>query len=305
MNMENFDIDSLDPKTMRLVIAIDEEGSVSNGALRVDLSQSTASYRLNKLRQFARDPIFVRGSHGTEATVVGREIIATFAAVLSQLEGLSAATEFEPGTARRDFHIAAAAPEIEAIVVPLRRHLSHVAPDCRLIVHALNTRDLPGDLREKWDMAFLSEPGPSGVLKKTRLFTDRFVTFFDRSERGPPETLDAFCAADHAIAHLGSGYRTAVDRALRAQNRSRRVKLVVNNLESLAPLMRQSDLITTLPSRLAFGLMRDFDCMPCPVALDPIPFHAVWHLQRDGAASNRWLRAQLRVLMQARRSGKA
>ncbi len=301
MIMENFDTNELDARTMRLAVDVAATGSVSAAALRVGLSQSTASYRLEKLRRYASDPVFVRGKSGMEPTALGEVLIQTFRQVLGQLDALSDVVGFDPATATRDFHIAAAAPEIEAVLGPLYRHLAQEAPHCRLIPHALSTEDLPRDLQEKWDLALLSEPPNSGVLKRTHLFTDRYVTFFDASVRDAPDTLAAFCAADHAVASLGSAARTAVDRALRKANRQRDVKLVVSNIEALAPFMKGSALVTTIPASLSQGLMREFAFIECPVVLEPIPFHAVWHMRKDADAANRWLRGQIRQMMNALR----
>ena len=126
------------------------------------------------------------------------------------------------------------------------------------------------------------------------MLRDQLVTYFDPAIRAAPATLESFCAADHAVATLGGTARSGVDLQLRKLNRSRRIMLETNNIESLAPLMKGTPLITTIPARLGSGLMRDFQSVPCPLTFPTIPFHAIWHLNKDADPAHRWLRETLR-----------
>ena len=291
--MEKFDISQIDIKAMRLVLRIAETGSVSDAAFDEDLSQSTASYRLDRLRKILGDVIFVRGAAGMEPTARGQQIIAAFGAVLAQMETLSGPADFDPAAARRDFVVAATAFEIETVLARFQRLMMARAPGCRLIVRPMETRNLTEYLRDTWDIALLSEPPRSGVLKQALLLRDALVTYFDADVRTAPATLEAFCAAEHAVASLGGTARSGVDLQLRKRNLKRRITLETSNIESLAPMMKGTPLITTIPSRLGPGLMRDFDSVACPLPFPDIPFHAVWHMNKDADPAHRWLRRTL------------
>ncbi len=289
--MENFDIDRLDAKTMRLIISIDKTKSVSDAAFNENLSQSTASYRLERVRAALADEVFTRGSSGMEPTVLGSKAIRAFSKILGELDELAEAKEFDPLSASRKFVVAATAFEIETIVAPLQRYLLTHAPGCNLIVHSMDKRNLVESLRDHWDLALLSVPPASSALKQKLLVEDELVTFYDATVREAPSTLDAYCCSDHAVSTLGGTATSGVDTALRKLNRSRKIKLVVSSLESLAPLMKGTSLITTIPSKLGAGLMRDFSVVQCPLDYPTIPFHAAWHLNKDGESWHRWLRS--------------
>ncbi|SHG84121.1 LysR family transcriptional regulator [Marivita hallyeonensis] len=300
--MENFDIEAVDVKSMRLILGIARSGSVTDAAFDEGLSQSTASYRLDRLRDALNDQIFIRGPSGMELTIAGVRIIRSFSKVLEELEALGKSAAFDPTTATMDFVVAATAFEIETVLAPFLNEIMNSAPGCRLIVRPMETRKLAEALRDDFDIALLSEPPKSGALKQKLLLRDELVTYFDPKVRTAPLTLDEFCAAEHAVASLGGSARSGVDLELRKLNRKRRIKLETSNIESLAPMMKGTPLITTIPSKLGPGLMRDFHSVACPLNFPTIPFHLVWHARKDGDAAHGWLR---RTLSEVARSERA
>ncbi len=91
MNQRAFDLAQL-----RTFVAVAEAGSVSAGAERVFLSQSSASEQLKKLEERAGQPLFLRGKLGVTATPAGaklldhaRRILAMSEAAFEDLQGRS------------------------------------------------------------------------------------------------------------------------------------------------------------------------------------------------------------------------
>jgi len=91
MSQRGFDLTQL-----RTFVAVAESGSVSAGAERVFLSQSSVSEQLKKLEERAGQPLFVRGKQGVTATPAGgrllehaRRIIAMSEAAFEDLQGRS------------------------------------------------------------------------------------------------------------------------------------------------------------------------------------------------------------------------
>ncbi|CAD6512516.1 HTH-type transcriptional regulator ArgP [Paraburkholderia hiiakae] len=70
MNARGFDLAQL-----RTFIAVTEAGSVSEGAQRVFLSQSSVSEQLKKLEERVGQPLFVRSKQGMSATPAGAKLI--------------------------------------------------------------------------------------------------------------------------------------------------------------------------------------------------------------------------------------
>lgn len=303
--MEIFDINSLDVKTLRLLLAIADTGSVSAGAARRNMTQSTASYGLDKLRAAFSDPIFIRSGRGVAPSARGEEIIAGCRDLVERLDLLAAPVAFDPRAATRDFVIGAAAYELETLLPPLRRKLADDAPGCRLVIRAQDLDNQVDRLAHDWDLGLMTAPVDNPALKRSLLLEDHYVTFHDPATRPGPASLADYCTAPHAMATLGGAIRSHVDETLAAQGLKRRIALVVNSLESLVPMMRGSDLVTTLPRGIADSLMRDFAWTACPLPLKPLPIYMVWHARYDSDPGHRWLRGQLRAIARDRTMGVA
>ncbi|SED22243.1 transcriptional regulator, LysR family [Burkholderia sp. WP9] len=91
MSQRGFDLTQL-----RTFVAVAESGSVSAGAERVFLSQSSVSEQLKKLEERAGQPLFIRSKQGVSATPAGsrlldhaRRIIAMSEAAFDDLQGRS------------------------------------------------------------------------------------------------------------------------------------------------------------------------------------------------------------------------
>ncbi|OLL33338.1 LysR family transcriptional regulator [Burkholderia sp. SRS-W-2-2016] len=91
MSQRGFDFTQL-----RTFVAVADSGSVSAGAERVFLSQSSVSEQLKKLEERAGQPLFVRGRQGVSTTPAGarllehaRRILAMSEAAFDDLQGRS------------------------------------------------------------------------------------------------------------------------------------------------------------------------------------------------------------------------
>ena len=192
-------IENLDIKTLRLLIAIADNGSVSTAASQRGMTQSTASYGLEKLRLAFSDPLFVRSGRGMTTTEVGKRIVKQCKEILHRLDNLCEQNTFNQETTEREFVIAATAYEIEIIVVPLFRLLSTLVPNARLIALDLDLLSLEEKLQDEWDLALVMTPKDSSAIKRLVLFEETYATFYDPETNQAPHTLDDFCAAPHIL----------------------------------------------------------------------------------------------------------
>ncbi|MDV7338370.1 LysR family transcriptional regulator [Terasakiella sp. A23] len=292
--MENFDINALDVKTLRLLIAIHKTGSVSAAAEQRGMTQSTASYGLEKLRQSFGDPIFSRVGRGMAATPIGAEIIGRCQEILDQLDQLSQLHVFDPVTAMREFTIGTAGFETETVIVPFSSYLFDVAPNVALTIHGQDLKNLEKRLEDDWDISLIAYQIDSSHLKGVRLFEDHYVTYYDQNVRSAPENTKAYAEAPHAVTMLGGKKTSFVDKALKEVGLSRRVALAVNQFENLPQLMKGTPMIATLPSKFADSLMRDFQFIPCPINMPKLSVQMVWHQRKDADPAHIWLRNEIK-----------
>jgi DNA-binding transcriptional LysR family regulator len=103
--------------------------SVTKTAGQLNLSQSTISHSLTRLRELFDDPLFIRRPHGLEPTALAYELEPKIESLLSQIAATLSVNEyFDPTNEHRQFNISA--PEFVTVVLatPLLKHLKQIAP---------------------------------------------------------------------------------------------------------------------------------------------------------------------------------
>ena len=75
--MSDFDHFDLDGHSLRLLVAVVEEGAVTRAAWRLGVTQSAVSHGLDKLRAIVGDPLFVRSGRGIVPTARALALVAS------------------------------------------------------------------------------------------------------------------------------------------------------------------------------------------------------------------------------------
>ena len=72
----------------------------------------------------------------------------------------------------------------------------------------------------------------------------------------------------------------------------RQVRLTVPHFMSVGYILQRTDLIATVPERLAMQLATPFSLSLCalPMTLPAAPIHLLWHARVQQDEGNRWLR---------------
>ena len=199
--------------------------------------------------------------------------------VLASIEDILQVTEFDPARAEMTLRVAATDYAQRALLLPYLERLRRIAPGVRLSVRPVATdyarQMAQGDL----DMALVTPEMSEGTLRTRKLFDESYVTVLraDHPQRGEVETLDGFCRLDHAImSHDGTAFSGPTDEALAKRGRERSVVASVPNFTILIDLVRRSDIIAVVPSRLVTGEPGVVTAAP-PVAIDGFRKILVWH----------------------------
>jgi DNA-binding transcriptional LysR family regulator len=295
--MSKFDHRDLDGHLLQLFLAVRETGSITGAAQRLGVTQSAVSHMLEKLRAIVGDPLFVRSGRGIVATARAEELAARARTLLDQLQGFAAGESFDPARLQRTITIAANDLQrdllLPLLLARLRAHAPAVA--LRVIPSAVPTPEMLRD--ERCDLVISPRPPDASDIVHKRLFEDRYCVFFDAGARAAPATLAEYVAAEH-ITVLYEPRRTLdIDRVLQERGIERRFTVSVPDFAGIAPFLRGSALLATLPSLLRVNLLRDFAVCPVPVECPPMPMYALWHLRHQHDPVHRWLREQLITLV--------
>jgi DNA-binding transcriptional LysR family regulator len=105
-------------------------------------------------------------------------------------------------------------------------------------------------------------------------------------------SLAEYSTAEHlVVVSAGTGHGK-VDELLLRSGVERTVRLTVPHYVSVGHILRRSDLLTTVPERLADRLIEPFDLVkvPHPAKLPDVAINVFWHAKYHRSPANRWLR---------------
>ena len=292
------DAEPVDPALLRVLVALLDERQVTRAASRLGLTQPALSHALGRLRRRLGDPLFVRGPGGVVPTPRARALEASARQLLGDLAAF-AASDDAPEPARLERTVILAMRDYGEIVLlpPLVGRLAKVAPGLRLA-----TRTVVGAVEDELaagrvDLAIGISAELGTRLRRRRLFVDRYVSLARRGHPAlrRPLTVDAFAALGHVLVAPRGEPGGPVDDALAARGLRRVVAARVGSFLAGPVLVADSDLVITLPERMARVLASGLalEVFEPPVALPSIPYHCGWHEAQQRDPVHRWLREQI------------
>jgi DNA-binding transcriptional LysR family regulator len=303
-------VKNIDLRVLAIVSELNRTRSVSQTAENLELSQSAVSMSLAKLRRHFNDPLFVRTSTGMEPTPHAIELIA----LLQQAEGLLQSAlghhvVFDPRTSDRCFRIHSSDIAQLTFIPELMQGLAKTAPGVRIELDRIS--DATSRLLESGeaDLA-IGFIGPMGAgFCQQRLFKDRLVCVV---RPGHPRIKNSLSADEYvqeahvAVAISGTGH-AILEKTLEARRMRRRVALTIPNFLGVAPAVAESDLIATIPERLATHMSQSapLKILPLPVPIPPYLVVQQWHERYTHDPASRWLRSLIADLFSSSRTSAA
>jgi len=286
--MKTLGIDFADLRTLRLVHDL---RSFSEAAQELGVNQSAVSYTIEKLRRAFDDRLFYR--QGTEVVATERctAIAEAATGMLADLERLVLPAAFDPSQAEHRFTIACNFYERQLILPPVMKRLREVAPNMRVdTINSISQGHLQLKRAEAELLIGPLRPEESGFYCRN-LIRERYVCVMDPSNplAEGALSLEAYLSASHAVVLYGGGWRSGYLRELDAQGLDIRQVLSVPSPAGLGRLISGTDLVTTVPSRIAETFGPGLHVTDCPI---PAPFDIdlVWTERTHRSPLHSWLR---------------
>jgi DNA-binding transcriptional LysR family regulator len=207
---------------------------------------------------------------------------------------------FDPATSARSFTLAMTDIGEIYFTPKLMETLSGTAPGVTISTVRNNTAASLRDELEAGhvDIAIGLLPQLKAGVFQRRLFLQRYVCLFSNAHplaRKRSVSLKDFSAADHALVQAaGTGHGKADD-VMAAQGIQRRIRLRVPHFVAIGHILRSSEMIATVPERLAQSIAEPFGLVwrPHPVPLPQIAINLFWHAKVHRDPGNQWLRGLL------------
>ncbi|HRH87074.1 MAG TPA: LysR family transcriptional regulator [Rubrivivax sp.] len=291
--MSAIDHSDIDGRLLQLLLAVLEERSVTRAAARLDVTQSAVSHQLDRLRAITGDALFVKSGRGIMPTARAEALAVQARRLLDELRAFAQAGSFDP--AAFDGTLTIAANELQRdLLLPLLLHHARVrAPRLalRIVPSGVPTAEMLRD--GSCLLAITPRPPEAADVVQRRLFDDRYVVYYDAQARKPPAAMDDYLAAEHVCVHHETRGRLDIDRFIDERGMRRRIAVTVAGFSGVAPFLRGSAFLATLPVLLRASLLRGFATVAPPFPCPPNPMFMAWHQRHQEDPMHRWLRDEL------------
>lgn len=253
---------SVDLGLLRAFDALMRECHVTRAAERLDMSQSSMSAALARLREVFKDKLLVRTGTGLAPTESALLLLPRVQDALAAIDRVTEPTGmFDPSQADLTFRLIVI-DYIDLLLMPsVLQRLRREAPGVKVQFLQTNPRHFGemlacGDL----DLALTYFPNPPEFLKGRDLFSDRFVTLCSANHPVLQQSLDLpqFCALPHVTIEPDSSqiYNVQIDSALAPHGLRRKVQMIKPSFLALPFVLESSDMVACVPARLARRMKR-------------------------------------------------
>jgi DNA-binding transcriptional LysR family regulator len=272
------------------------ERRVSRVADKLGLTQPAVSNALARLRKLLGDELFLRTTAGMVPTPFAEQLAEPVGYALGTIHSaLNQRSTFSPETSDRSFTIGMTDIGEIYFLPTLMERLSQVAPGVALSTVRNTAVHLKDDMESgKVDLAIGLLPQLQGGFFQRRLFRQRYVCLLRQGHRLDKKkiTLAEFAAAEHlVVVSEGTGHGK-VDELLKRSGIERKVRLTVPHFVGVGHILQSTDLVATVPERLAQRLVGPFglSSIAHPAKLPDVAINVFWHAKFHKAPASQWLR---------------
>lgn len=282
----NVDIAAL--RTLKLVY---ERRSFTAVANLLDIQQSAVSYTIEKLRNTFEDPLFYRQGGKVIPTERCETIIGIASDIIEQFTLLTEPDTFDPATAKQTINIACNYYERQILLPLIIKKIRANAPGIR--INLINSSH-EGDVQlKRSDADILIGPlRPEGQEFYCRnLIDEHYVCVMDPGNihAVEPLSLSAYTKCTHVTVTYGGSWRSQYLVELASRNLETKEVLWIPSPASLNLVLSGTDLVATVPSRIAAAYRNSLHVTASPI---PAPFQIglVWTTRTHRSPAYVWLR---------------
>lgn len=295
----------IDLNLLTVFEALYEERSQAKAAERLGTSQPVVSNAIARLRAVVGDQLFVGRVSGVETTLKADQLYQRLHGALNEIrQQLSEKTTFDPAQSHRNFVIAVSNSGGLVYGSALLRRLRHLAPNCRLTARVVDPVSQVPDLLASQQLDLAVQYVLFDDIRLEQLvFSEEelaLVVSRDHPRIQNAPTLEQ-CIPEN-FAAIYTLLDTAHDRVL--DNFLDIVKaltvLEVSNPLVVMDAVRQSDFVGVVLRRVADDYAGTFGLQvyPPPVGIPRLRSYLSWAKRLDNDHGHRWLREQMKVVVE-------
>jgi DNA-binding transcriptional LysR family regulator len=290
-----------DLNLLPIAFALYDELNVSRAARALGMSQPAVSMALRRLREAFNDPLFVRVPTGIVPTPRAHTLVRAARPLLDELQhSLRAEETFDPARTASTFTIALSDVGELAFLLRLLKAFRAQAPKCVIRSVVVPPAQLAHELEKgEIDLAVGYYPTLSSKnFRQRRVETQRFACLMrtGHPRRASRLLVKEFAALEHIAVRAEGRSQELIERFFERRRVRRNIVLVTPHFLSIPFVVGGSDLVATIPERLA-GY---FVSQSAALSVAALPFadevllelKLHWHRRFDNEPRSRWLREQ-------------
>ncbi|WP_194723844.1 LysR family transcriptional regulator [Noviherbaspirillum malthae] len=292
------------PETRHLQVfdEIYKTRSVTRAAENLGIGQPAVSIALSRLREHFADPLFVRIGNTMEPTPLAGDLAGSVRQALMTLEKVYAhRASFDPATSRRTFCISMTDISQLVLLPRLWAYLRQASPGVHIEIVPLSSDTARMLEAGEADLALGFMPQLEAGFFQQSLFRQRYVCVASADHPRVINTLTTaqYEAEEHAVVTSSGTGHLILDQEIMRHGIQRNIALRVPNYLGIAFVVEQTDLLVTIPERLAQllegrGRFRTFSL---PFEMPEYAVKQHWHERYHHDPGNRWLRKVISDLL--------
>lgn len=278
--------------------AVMREKNVTRAAKRIGMTQPAVSNALNRLRHLAKDDLFVRTAQGVVPTARAMNLGPPIRQAINLVETAFDPSSFNPLKSRDVFNIAISNYTASIIFPELAKILEKKAPNINIRSKQLGDVDLLKELESaNIDFIIAGQQLSEGKnFVSSFLYDEDFVCVLrkDHSLAKKKISIKEFSEAKHLmVATTGKAFGF-IDYLLNSKGLKRRVAMTVNQFLVAPAIIRKSNMILTVSSRVAERFkLEGVQIKPLPLITEPLKLKIVWHKRANTNPGNIWIRQEI------------
>lgn len=287
---------NIDLNLLKVFNAIFSEKNISQAAAMLCVSQPAVSNALRRLREIYDDPLFVRTSNGMVPTPKAIELSVPLGNSLKSIDNTLIVKDlFQPSTSQRIFTLSLTDYGEFFFLPKIIRRLEKEAPGIEIAClpdfgSSLTLEMKSGSVDIVWDWLPVNDPD----YFIEQIFEDKGCCLVRKDHpiiKGELN-LKMFLEAEHVALLPTRSRNPRIERALEKKGLARKVVAEVSHLVVMPQIVATTNLIATMPSRLAnfYGEKMGLQVLPNPIYQDTVPVYQMWHRHFEDDDGHKWLR---------------
>jgi len=298
MNLRKIDLNLL-----TVFDAILQAQNLSRAAENIGMSQPAVSDALARLRHLFQDDLFIRTGHGMKPTPKACHYGSQVSRILDLTKTLlTEEQDFDYGNSQRIFNLALG--DYGEVVLLPRMMQWLESRQASINVNILPTHE-PSKLdklrKGELDIYLSSEPISHQDFDNYCVYQESLVSMVRADHKSIRNSLnmEQFLALSHIILDWPSKEGSLIEQRLRAKNLSRNCRMRVHSFFDMPRVVANTEMICTLPSRLAqqFAHSHNLKSFPIPLPDLDVPIYLSWHKNQAVDPAHRWLREVLKMFL--------